>query len=349
MPDRFVVARHTFVDFGPPLDYYDLYVVRPASTGSYVQKISLTPPGAFCRSMPKMEVQLASLPDSPAELLGPNNPCAVPEKEFRREAKRCKHCLVFSGAHVAMQVTCGDQIRIIRSNILDRDMFDPHADTPHETSWTMRLLARLDKPLGPGVMEKPIFSSRSYYEGNSSTESADPEVLAELKSGKFDALFADAPDKPSQLYAQAEAPPPPAPTVTLVSSKPFPPDVYVAPAYPLIAQAAHIEGRIAFTIEIDSKGVPGNASLITGSKYLFSAVNAAVAKWRFQEPVFNQQIHVTLNYALNCPDAPNRAIPHTNFLLARPARPAVKCGLTTKGQHSRKVHHYSDGSSSHLS
>lgn len=303
MPDQFVIARQTFVDFGPPFDFYDIYIVRPTLGGSSVQRISLTPPGAYCRAMSKMEVASAYLPDSPAALLGSTNPCAIPEKELRREAKRCSHCLVFSGAHVSMQVTCGDQTRIILSNILDRDMFDAHADTPHETSWTMQLLARLDAPLGPGVMDKPIFSSRSYYDGNSSTKSADPAVLADLKSGRFDPLFAGAPDKPSQLYEQAQAPPPPAPAVTLVSTTPFPPDVYIAPAYPPIAQAAHIEGRIIFTIEIDSNGIPGGATLLTGSKFLFSDVNAAVSRWRFAAPAFNQRIQVTLNYALNCPTA----------------------------------------------
>jgi hypothetical protein len=46
---------------------------------------------------------------------------------------------------------------MIRSDILDRDMFDPIPNTPEHTARTMRLLQRLDDAIGPGVMEKPIF------------------------------------------------------------------------------------------------------------------------------------------------------------------------------------------------
>jgi len=303
IPDHFVIGRQTFFDFGPPFDYYELYIVRPIATGSSVQRISLTPPGAFCRSMSRLEVASVSVPETPAELLGSTNPCAIPEKELHKEAKRCRHCLVFSGARVAMRVSCGDQTRIIRSNILDRDMFDPHANTPREASWTMGLLARLDQPLGPGVVDKSMFSTRSFYLGNSSIKNGDSMVMADLKSGKFDDLFIGAPDKPSKLYAQAEMPALPLPSVTLVSSKLFPPDVYVAPAYPPIAQAAHIEGQVRFTIEIDSHGAPGKASLLSGSTFLFLSVDAAVRNWRFAASAFNQQIQVILNYALNCPTA----------------------------------------------
>ncbi len=300
MPDQFVIGRQTFFDFGPPFDYYDLYIVRPRLTGSSIQRISLTPPGAFCRSMSKVEVKSAYLPYPPAALLGPINPCSIPEKELRREIKRCKHCLVFSGANVSMQIRCGDQTRTVRSNILDRDMFDPHENTPRETSWTLELLARLDQPLGPTAVDKSALLSQLAYPGASSAKGADSTVMADLKSGKFDGLFAGAPDKPSQLYAQAEAAPPPAPSITLVSSS-LPTEVYVAPNYPVIAQAAHVEGRITFTIEVDSKGIPGKATLVSGSKLLFPSVDAAVSHWRFAAPAFNQQIKVTLNYALNCP------------------------------------------------
>lgn len=302
MPDHFVIGRQTFFDFGPPFDFYDLYVVRPSATGSSVQRISLTPPGALCRSMSRVEVKSAYLPDPPAVLLGSTNPCSISGKELLREIKRCKHCLVFSGANVTMQVPCGDQTRIIRASILDRDMFDPQANTPHETSWTMGLLARLDQSLGRAEVDKSTLFQLTAPD-TSSVKGGDPAVMADLKSGNFDYLFVGAPNKPSQLYAQAEAPPPPVPSVTLVSSSLFPPEVYVAPNYPVIAQLAHIEGKITFTIQVDSKGIPGKATLLSGSKFLFSTVNAAVAQWKFAEPSFNQQIRITLNYALNCPAA----------------------------------------------
>src|ERR1700674_3199567 len=108
-PDQFIVGRHTFFDFGPPTDFYELFIVRPAANGSSIERISLTPPGDICIAPAKVEALSASSSQAPAELMGFTNPCAIPEKELRRELKRCKNCLVFSGAKVVMQVRCGTQ------------------------------------------------------------------------------------------------------------------------------------------------------------------------------------------------------------------------------------------------
>src|SRR5271170_2518782 len=139
-PDQFEIGRHTFFDFGPPSDYYELFVVHPTVNGTSIERITLTPPVDSCTRQAKLEVASASINESIAALLGSTNPCAIPEKELRRELKRCKKCLTFSGADVALQVQCGTQARIIRSDILDKDMFDPAPNTPEHTSWTMQLL-----------------------------------------------------------------------------------------------------------------------------------------------------------------------------------------------------------------
>jgi hypothetical protein len=57
-----------------------------------------------------------------------------------------------------MAVQCGDQTRLIRMDILDRDMFDPAPKTPGHTSWTMTLMGRLDQTVGHSVMEPPVFA-----------------------------------------------------------------------------------------------------------------------------------------------------------------------------------------------
>jgi|SRR5580658_104027 hypothetical protein len=143
-PDQFEIGRHTFFDFGPPSDYYELFVVRPTVNGTSIERITLTPSVDSCTRQAKLEVASASINESIAALLGSTNPCAIPEKELRRELKRCKKCLVFSGADVAMEVECGGQSRVIRSDILDKDMFDPAANTPNGrcsccSVWTKRL------------------------------------------------------------------------------------------------------------------------------------------------------------------------------------------------------------------
>jgi len=59
---------------------------------------------------------------------------------------RNARCLALQSHHAS---NCGGETRLIRSDILDRDMFDASAHTPENTAWTMQLLEKLDKPLGP--------------------------------------------------------------------------------------------------------------------------------------------------------------------------------------------------------
>src|SRR5882762_9345741 len=153
LPDQFVIGRHTFFDFGPPTDFYELFLVRSAGSDTSIQRITLIPPANICIAPAKFESVSASLRGTPAKLLGSTNPCTVPEKDLRRELRRCKNCLVFSGIKVVMQVECGTQTRLIRSDILDRDMFDPTTKTPEHTSWTIALLQRMDSAVGPGAID----------------------------------------------------------------------------------------------------------------------------------------------------------------------------------------------------
>jgi hypothetical protein len=88
-PTEFEIGRRTFFDFGPPFNYYEFLVVRPVAEGTSVERIMLTPPGIKCVVLAKVEIATASLKESVASLLQ-KNPCAIPEKELRRERKRCK-------------------------------------------------------------------------------------------------------------------------------------------------------------------------------------------------------------------------------------------------------------------
>jgi hypothetical protein len=250
MPNQFEIAQHTFFDFGPPNDFYELFFIRPTESGTSIERITLTPPGNACIQPATIETQSASIGESIATLLGGTNPCSIPEKELHRELKRCKKCLVFSGANVAMQVQCGGQTRAIRSDILDRDMFDPAANTPEHTSWTKRLLARLNQAIGPGVMERPIFPMSG---PESSAALGNSETLADVGSGKYNNLFQGAPDKPSDLYRAAQKRPP-IPTVQLISISPIRPEVFAEPDYPPLARLAHIEGVVVFKADIEPNG-----------------------------------------------------------------------------------------------
>ncbi len=299
IPNQFDIGRHTFFDFGPPSDFYEVFLVRTTTAGSSIERITLTPAADECFVPAKLEIASASVSESPAVLLGSTSPCTIPEKELRRELKRCKHCLVFSGAHVVMQAQCGGQTRLIRSDVLDRDMFDRAPNTPPRTSWTMQLLDRLDRAVGPGVMEKPIFPIPGKEEP--SAKNSDSETLRDLGAGKYDALFQGAPDKPSDLYRASRKDPPPPPSARLVSSLPIPPEVFVLPKYPPIARMAHIEGAVSFKTEVDADGTATNVTFESGHPMLRPSVKEAVGSWRFPRASTKQEIHATIEFALNCP------------------------------------------------
>ncbi len=298
LPTQFEIGRQTFFDFGPPFNYYELLLVRPAVGGSSIDRTILTPAADVCTQPAQIETKSVLTNKSIATLLGTTNPCAISEKELRRELKRCKKCLVFSGVIVRMRVQCGTQARIIRSDILDKDMFDPAPNTPIHTSWTIQLLTRIDDAVGPGVMEKPVFSipdqRRPPQKGQNSA------VLDEVRAGKYDELFAGASDKPSDLYVAAQSRPP-APTVRLLSSSPLQPEVFVQPSYPPIARTAKIKGLVTFMITIDQDGNATNFALENGHPMFRGAVEKAVSEWKFSKEAANQKIRASIEFALNCP------------------------------------------------
>jgi hypothetical protein len=296
-PTEFEIGRRTFFDFGPPFDYYELFMVRPTSSGSSVERVLLTPPSDSCSASAKLETASTSLSESVGALLGQSNPCSIPEKELRRELKRCKKCLVFSGAVVVMQVQCGSHTRLIRADILDKDMFDPAPNTPEHTSWTMALLSKLDQAVGPGVMEKPMFAAPD--QEKATPPPADAVARRDLSLGKYDALFPAAPDKPSDLYRAAQIPPPVS-TARLTSSSPLAPELFVAPPYPPIARLVHVEGIVSFYMQIDANGEANNLTLISGHPLLWPTVKDTASKWRFPKDAAGQQVQATIEFALNC-------------------------------------------------
>jgi TonB family protein len=298
-PDAFVIGRHTFFDFGPPNNYYDLIFVTETAQGASVQRVTLIPGADACSLPAKMEVASAMISQPVSDLLGGVNPCGISDRELRRELKRCKKCLVFSYAETAMQVQCSGQIRVIRSEILDRDMFDPQrAATPKNTSWTMQLLSRLDETVGPGVMDKPMFGA--WDESQSSPRVQDSSAFQDIGTGKYDALFPEAPDKLSVLYTAAQKPMP-VPTVRLVSVGPFAPQSAVLPTYPGIARLAHLEGSVTLNFYIGTDGRPTGIVFESGPGVLQRAVTDAVSSWSFQHARSLQKVTATMEFKLNCP------------------------------------------------
>jgi TonB family protein len=210
--------------------------------------------------------------------------------------KRRKKGLVFSGAEVVMQVQCGTETHLIRSDILGRDMFGPAPKTPEYTSWTMQLMQRLDRATGPGVLDKPIFPILEENKPLSGNAKTDVATLRDLSQAKFDVLFAGDPDKPSDLF-HASQEPHSVPTARLIKSVPIKPTVFVQPVYPPLAKMARIEGLVAFRIKIGQDGEPTDLTFVSGHPLLRSAVNNAVASWRFPKTYAEQNVEITLDFS----------------------------------------------------
>jgi hypothetical protein len=200
MPERLEIGRHTFFDGGDE-HFYEVFLVRPEEKGTSIQRVRFKASRAECARPEDLEFSSATVSQSLDSLLGSFNPCAIPEKELRRELKRCKHCSVFSYSDVTMEVHCGAQTRLIRADVLDRDWFGPKSNSRKNTDWTMDFLQRLDQAVGAGLIQQPVFpppqqSMRPKIE-------LDPELRKTLEDGGYDALFPRAPHKPSEIFACA--------------------------------------------------------------------------------------------------------------------------------------------------
>jgi TonB family protein len=296
-PSEVIIGRHTFIDVGPPNDFYEVYVLRASGHGTSVERLTITPAGQACIQPPTVERTSTDLNQSLPGLLRGNNPCLIPEKELTQERKRCKNCIVFSGAEVNMQVQCGQSTRTLRMDILDRDMFDPDPHTPPNTSQTMALLNKLDGVLGGGVLQRPMFSLSTIP-----STKARSEALEELSDGRFDSLFKGDPDKPSALYAEAQAPHP-APTISILSISPIAPLASIFPPYPPIARLARIEGKVNFKLLVTTSGNSSDVEIVDGPKMLEAFTRDAISKWTFPPAAAGKTIDGTLSFELHCPVA----------------------------------------------
>jgi TonB family protein len=296
-PDQFLVARHTFFDFGPPTDFYEIISVRGTGSGTAIERVTLTPAGDACIQTPTVATVSSAIPDTMSIVLEGRNLCAIPEKALRKELKRRKQGLVFSGAEISMHVQCGGKERVIRADVLDRDMFDSKAATPENTSWTMRLLMRLDKAFPSGVWDRPMFG-----DSTEPTKGAAPnaDTARALQSGEYDHLFVGAPDRVSDLYRASQIPPP-APRVRILSSEPFQPNELILPGYPPIARLARIEGAVVVTFHVDANGGVTDTQFESGHPMLRPTVTNAVGQWKFPREAADHQVKATLDFKTNCP------------------------------------------------
>ena len=297
MPDSLAIARDSFWDFGPPFSYYDLIQITKTPDGLSLDQVLVTPHGQECLQPAKVEERSVVLHKTMSELLEGRNPCAIPEKDLHREVKRCKRCLVFSGVNVTMQANCGGAERHLRMNILDRDIYDSRTATPENTSWSMRVLTMLNDVLGPDSESQPMFQIgvAEHHEVPKT-----PLVNA-IREGRYDSLFGEDPGV-SKIVLAADRPPPPLPSVRVLSVTPYFPISTEPPGYPPIAIAARVEGVVHASFDLTAVGKTQTIVFENGPrlKMLQGAVSEAMSKWNFPQAAWGQTGKIAIEFALNC-------------------------------------------------
>jgi len=237
IPTEVVIGRDSFIDIGPPFNYYDLTFLRSEGEKTDVERISLTPPADSCYPRAEIRVVHLSLDEPLSLVLEGTNPCTIPDKELKAELKRRNKGLVFSGMNVSIQVECASGVRIIRADILDRDIFAEHPNTPQYTAWSRTLFDKLDQATGDHPWDKPVFPVAEA--APASAPKTQSRAMQAIADGAFDQIFSGAPDRPSALYHMAQNAPR-QPFIELTSSEPVRPTAYVDPLYPPIARAARV-------------------------------------------------------------------------------------------------------------
>jgi protein TonB len=294
-PDQIIIGSNSFIDIGPPFDYYTVYVLKAQAEGTTVERLSVSPHGDACLQPATVEVATRQTNQSLSDLLEGKNPCSIPEKALHREIKRCKHCAVFSGANVAMQIQCGPVSRILKAEILDRDIFASYPNTPQYTAGTYKLLNALDHLFGSSALDKPIFP----VDDPAPSSKVQDAAISDLAAGKFDMLFPAGGQTVSAIYAEAQMPHRP-PAVSVAEVAPITASEAKPPAYPPIARVAHLQGTVHLNITIGGDGKDNQVSQIDGQLMLATAAATAAKAWKFDPKFAGQTTQGTVEYNLNC-------------------------------------------------
>jgi len=184
-------------------------------------------------------------------------------------------------------------------DILDRDIFDSAPHTPANTSWTMTFLTELDTTLGPGPMDKPIYSL-----GNPERPRVpDTELIRAIREGRFDGLFGKE-QGVSQVVLDAAKPLPPPPSVEIENVTPFAPISPKLPIYPPIAKAARVEGLVTVTFDVSADGKVENIVLMNGPKLVELGVKDALTGWSFPQSAWGKSGQAAIRFNLNCKAGP---------------------------------------------
>jgi protein TonB len=150
-------------------------------------------------------------------------------------------------------------------------------------------------------MEKPAFILGQPPSADAPNTNSHLDSVDALREGAFDSLFPTGTAKPSALYVEAMRPPI-KPSVELVESPREMNAAISVPAYPPLARAAHVQGRVALSLTVDSTGVVSAVTITSGHPLLKGAVEAEARKWRFPGDATAKTLNLVFEFKTNCPE-----------------------------------------------
>jgi hypothetical protein len=302
-PKQVIIGRDTFIDI-PPFNYFEVFALNSIEGKTSVERLTLTPSQFTCLQPTTVEDAKAVIEEPIQLLFAGKNPCGLSEKALRKEIKRCKKCRVFAGSHLTMEFRCGQTMRRARMEVLEQDWFEKSPHTPENTSWSIRLLGRLDSALGSNVMERPV--SPIGDENATSILPPETELTRGIRRGDYDTLFADTNIIASRLFADAQMVVP-QPSVSLFSSTPFRPTEVVLPGYPAIAKAARVEGKLVVDMDVDAHGRTANVTFV-GAKVLQSTTQKSISLWKFGAEAAGSHVQAVIQFELNCKEVVDTSV-----------------------------------------
>jgi Gram-negative bacterial TonB protein C-terminal len=283
--------------------HHSILEARQDGGDVFVRYIRVVPSSAACERSTRILATGARLPNTslPA-MAGGLNLCAVDTAALARIVRAFPETLnlgTFAGDHYSIVASCSTGTNVIRLP----DDWTFNIDRLKQKRPAIAALWSLEGTVGTkafgefGSLETvpPRLAAR--------LQPADEGVLAELKSGRFDAGFAP---KSFKDDVAALRPPSDVPefSVTLANAGKFRFDHYVEPQYPPQAKQAKISGNVELELTSNpATGAMERVTAISGNPLLARAAEESAHRWRIV-PGTEHALHstrVVLEFVLRCP------------------------------------------------
>lgn len=314
-PSRFYIVSEFFSDNGARL-YYRLIDVSPDGSDSVIRYARIAPADAYCPHLGVQATEGRVRDESPAQLVGRNNPCAVEGASLRAALNEYRQRGGgFEFASFGIVAQCGHSSVTLRLPSFK----SVNLERMKSSYPAMVRLWDLGSEITALVFgPNDIFQDRSEKD-DLVLQRAGEKLVPELISGRYDRGLAAAAKgnvgtgkRPSfrSLLANYRGPVPAAEARVnhaprLLDATEYRFTNFVTPKYPPLAAMARIEGKVELRLAVGSTtGDVHGVSVISGHPLLAPTAVDAAKQWRFAaNSISSDTVIVTIEYALRCEDS----------------------------------------------